>query len=85
MSSECPSLVKIKLTEQEASGYWGHGVFLTTGDKPDAWSLTQRTAFCARGMNPLKRGDPLATVGIPDQLLESVHKAACLQMIHEKK
>ncbi|XP_072776816.1 uncharacterized protein [Taeniopygia guttata] len=76
---------QIKLTEQEASGYWGHGVFLTTGDKHDSWSLTQRAAFWAGGTNPLERGDPIAIISTPDQLLESVHKAACLQMIHEKK
>ncbi|XP_068856680.1 LOW QUALITY PROTEIN: uncharacterized protein [Aphelocoma coerulescens] len=76
---------QIQLTEQEASGYWGHGVFLTTGDKRGTWSLTQRAAFWAGGLNPLERGDPLAIVGTPDQLLESVHKAACLQMIHERK
>ncbi|XP_074390274.1 uncharacterized protein LOC141727886 [Zonotrichia albicollis] len=76
---------QIKLTEQEASGYWGHGVFLTTGDKRDAWSLTQRAAYWAGGINPLERGDPLAIATIPDQILESVQKAACLQMIHEKK
>ncbi|XP_068856755.1 uncharacterized protein [Aphelocoma coerulescens] len=76
---------QIQLTEQEASGYWGHGVFLTTGDKRGTWSLTQRAAFWAGGLNPLERGDPLAIIGTPDQLLESVHKAACLQMIHERK
>lgn len=56
---------QIKLTEQEASGYWGHGVFLTTGDKRDSWSLTQRAAFWAGGINPLERGDPLAIVTSP--------------------
>ncbi|KFO52433.1 hypothetical protein N302_06209, partial [Corvus brachyrhynchos] len=76
---------QIQFTEQEASGYWGHGVLLTTGDKRNTWSLTQRAAFWAGGLNPLERGDPFATVGTPDQLLESVHKAACLQMIHERK
>ncbi|RMC10275.1 hypothetical protein DUI87_13077 [Hirundo rustica rustica] len=76
---------QIKLTEHEANGYWGHGVFLTTSDKRDAWSLTQRAAFWAGGINPLERGDPLAIATTPDQLLESVQKAACLQMIHEKK
>uniref|UniRef100_A0A8C5UD78 Uncharacterized protein n=1 Tax=Malurus cyaneus samueli TaxID=2593467 RepID=A0A8C5UD78_9PASS len=76
---------QIQLTEQEASGYWGHGVFLTTGDKRHTWSLTQRAAYWAGGLNPLERGDPLAIIGSPDQLLECVHKAACLQMIHERK
>ncbi|XP_072774428.1 uncharacterized protein [Taeniopygia guttata] len=76
---------QIKLTEQEASGYWGHGVFLTTGDKHDSWSLTQCMAFWAGGTSPLEREDPIAIISTPDQLLESVHKAACLQMIRRKK
>ncbi|XP_066062076.1 uncharacterized protein, partial [Chamaea fasciata] len=76
---------QIKLCEQEASGYWGHGVFLTTGNTRAPWSLTQRAAYRAGGLNPLERGDPLAIVGTSDQLLENIHKAACLQMIHERK
>uniref|UniRef100_A0A8B9NM80 Uncharacterized protein n=1 Tax=Accipiter nisus TaxID=211598 RepID=A0A8B9NM80_9AVES len=76
---------QIQLNEREASGYWGHGVFLTTGDRHVPWSLTQRAAYWARGLNPLDRGDPLAITGTVEQLLESVHKAACLQMIHERK
>ncbi|XP_074390447.1 uncharacterized protein LOC141728046 [Zonotrichia albicollis] len=84
----CVSLTggdQIKLTEQEASGYWGRGVFLTTGDKRDSWSLTQHAAYWAGGINPLERGDPLAIATTSDQILESVQKAACLQMIHERK
>ncbi|XP_074390250.1 uncharacterized protein LOC141727866 [Zonotrichia albicollis] len=84
----CVSLTggdQIKLTEQEASGYWGCGVFLTTGDKRDSWSLTQHAAYWARGINPLERGDPLAIATTSDQILESVQKAVCLQMIHERK
>ncbi|XP_074403771.1 uncharacterized protein LOC141730240 [Zonotrichia albicollis] len=84
----CVSLTggdQIKLTEQEASAYWGRGVFLTTGDKCDSWSLTQHAAYWAGGINPLERGDPLAIATTSDQILESVQKAACLQMIHERK
>uniref|UniRef100_A0A8C3QR24 Uncharacterized protein n=1 Tax=Cyanoderma ruficeps TaxID=181631 RepID=A0A8C3QR24_9PASS len=76
---------QIQLSEQEASGYWGHGVFLTTGNTRAPWSLTQRAAHWAGGLSPLERGDPLAIVGTSDQLLENTHKAACLQMIHERK
>ena len=76
---------QIRLSEKEAGGYWGHGVFLTTGDKRAPWSLTQRAAYWAGGLNPLDRGDPLAITGTADQLFKSVHKAACLQMIHERK
>lgn len=49
------------------------------------WSLIHRAAYWAGGLNPIDRGDPLAITGTVDQLLESVHKAACLQMIHERK
>ncbi|RMB96960.1 hypothetical protein DUI87_26539 [Hirundo rustica rustica] len=76
---------QIKLTEHEASGYRGHGVFLTTGNKHIPWSLTQFAAYWAGGLSALERGDPLAIIGGPDQLLENIHKAACLQMIHERK
>ncbi|RMB96182.1 hypothetical protein DUI87_27244 [Hirundo rustica rustica] len=76
---------QIKLTEHEASGYRGHGVFLTTGNKHIPWSLTQFAAYWAGGLSALERGDPLAIMGGPDQLLENIHKAACLQMIHERK
>ncbi|XP_066194960.1 LOW QUALITY PROTEIN: uncharacterized protein [Sylvia atricapilla] len=76
---------QIKLSEQEASGYWGHGVFLTTGNTRAPWSLTQRAAYWAVGLSPLERGDSLAIVSTSDQLLENLHKAACLQMIHERK
>ncbi len=37
------------------------------------------------GLNPLERGDPLAITGTVEQLVESVQKAACLQMTYEQK
>ncbi|XP_010572417.1 PREDICTED: uncharacterized protein LOC104835879 [Haliaeetus leucocephalus] len=73
----------ILLSEKEAEGYWGPGVFLTTGDHRAPWSLTQRAAYWAGGLNPLERGDPLAITGTVDQLVESVQKAACLQMMYD--
>ncbi|XP_059347489.1 uncharacterized protein LOC132086046 [Ammospiza nelsoni] len=74
---------QILLSEQEAGGCWGHGVFLTTADRRIPWSLTQHKDHWAEGLNPLERRDPL--VRTPDQLLENIHKAGCLQLIHEKK
>uniref|UniRef100_A0A8C3MY78 Uncharacterized protein n=1 Tax=Geospiza parvula TaxID=87175 RepID=A0A8C3MY78_GEOPR len=74
---------QILLSEQEASGLWGHGVFLTAADRRIPWSLTQHTAHSAEGLNPLERRDAL--VSTPDQLQENIHKAGCLQIIHEKK
>ncbi|XP_065586477.1 uncharacterized protein LOC136054465 [Cyrtonyx montezumae] len=76
---------QILLTEKEAEGYWGPGVFLTTGNNRAPWSLTQRAAYWAGGLNPLERGDPLAITGTIDQLVESVQKAACLQMMYDRK
>ncbi|XP_048793816.1 uncharacterized protein LOC125689990 [Lagopus muta] len=76
---------QIRLTEKEAEGYWGPGVFLTTGNNRAPWSLTQRAAYWAGGLNPLERGDPLAITGTTDQLVESVQKAACLQMMYDRK
>ncbi|KFR16513.1 hypothetical protein N306_03650, partial [Opisthocomus hoazin] len=75
----------ILLSEREAEGYWGPGVFLTTGDRQAPWSLTQRAAYWAGGLNPLERGDPLAITGTTDQLLENVQKAACLQMMYDRE
>ncbi|XP_068277936.1 LOW QUALITY PROTEIN: uncharacterized protein [Nyctibius grandis] len=76
---------QILLSEREAEGYWGPGVFLTTGDNRAPWSLTQRAAYWAGGLNPLERGDPLALTGSVDQLVENVHKAACLQMMYDRE
>ncbi|XP_052546075.1 uncharacterized protein LOC128084228 [Tympanuchus pallidicinctus] len=76
---------QILLAEKEAEGYWGPGVFLTTGNSRAPWSLTQRAAYWAGGLNPLERGDPLAITGTVDQLVESVRKAACLQMMYDRK
>ncbi|XP_075597417.1 uncharacterized protein LOC142599608 [Balearica regulorum gibbericeps] len=73
------------LSEREAEGYWGPGVFLTTGNHHAPWSLTQRAAYWAGGLNPLERGDPLAITGTVDQLVENVQKAACLQMMYDRK
>ncbi|KAK4825469.1 hypothetical protein QYF61_027624 [Mycteria americana] len=72
---------RIKLSEEEAHGYWGPGVFLTVPDTRAPWSLTQR----AGGLDPLERGDPV-TIPTPglDQITESVQKAACLQLLHDR-
>ncbi|KFZ65021.1 hypothetical protein N338_01881, partial [Podiceps cristatus] len=74
----------IMLSEKEAEGYWGPGIFLTTGNCCAPWSLSQRTAWGV-GLNPLERRDPLAITGSVDQLLESVQKVACLQMMYDQE
>lgn len=73
------------LSEKEAEGYWGPGVFLTTGDNRAPWTLTQRAAYWAGGLNPLERGDPLAITGSVDHLVENIQKAACLQMMYDRQ
>ncbi|XP_068251410.1 uncharacterized protein [Nyctibius grandis] len=75
----------IMLSEREAEGYWGPGVFLTTGDHGVPWSLTQRATYWAGGLNPSERGDPLALTGSVDRLVENVQKAACLQMMYDRE
>jgi len=47
--------------------------------------LTQRAAYWAGDVNPLERGDPLAITGTVDQLVESVQKATCFQVIYDSK
>ncbi|KAK4810691.1 hypothetical protein QYF61_007491 [Mycteria americana] len=76
---------RIKLSEEEAQGYWGPGVFLTVPDTRVPWSLTQRVAYWAGGLDPMERGD-LVTIPTPglDQITESVQKAACLQLMHDR-
>lgn len=72
------------LSEKEAKGYWGPGVFLATGDCQAQWSLAQRAAYWAGRLKPLEKGDPIAITGTVDQLVESVQKAACLQMMYDR-
>lgn len=76
---------QILLNEKEAKGYWGPGVFLTTGDRHSPWYLTQRATYWAGGLNPLEKGDPLAIVGIVNQLVENAQKAACLQKMYDQE
>ncbi|KFO11890.1 hypothetical protein N312_11416, partial [Balearica regulorum gibbericeps] len=76
---------RIRLSEEEAQGYWGPGVFLTVDDERKPWSLTQRVVYWAGGLDHLERGDPIAipTSGV-SQLTESVQKAAYLQLMHDR-
>ncbi|KAM9591483.1 uncharacterized protein ACIBXB_006280 [Morphnus guianensis] len=75
----------ILLSEDEARGYWGPGVFLTTNDNREPWSLTQRVAYWVGGLDPMERGDPFSikmpTVG---HILETVQKAVRLQLMHDQ-
>ncbi|XP_064512722.1 uncharacterized protein LOC135415096 [Pseudopipra pipra] len=76
---------RILLSEDEARGFWGPGVFLTTNDNRAPWSLTQRAAYWAGGLDPIERGDPY-TIKTPTigHIVKSVQKTACLQLMHTK-
>uniref|UniRef100_A0A803V7B4 Uncharacterized protein n=1 Tax=Ficedula albicollis TaxID=59894 RepID=A0A803V7B4_FICAL len=74
-----------QITTTKILGHWGLGALLTMGDKFNLWSPIQHAVFWARGLNPLERGDLVTLVDTPDQLLENIQKAACLQIIHEIK
>lgn len=56
--------------------HWDHGALC---------SLPQRAAYWAGALDRSERGDPLAVEGTTDRLLESIHKAACLQMMDDPK
>uniref|UniRef100_A0A663MVR0 Uncharacterized protein n=1 Tax=Athene cunicularia TaxID=194338 RepID=A0A663MVR0_ATHCN len=77
---------RILLSEDEAQGYWGPGVSLVTDDQRDPWLLTQRAAYWAGSLDPLARGDPvyIETPTI-NHLTESLQKAACLQLMHDRR
>ncbi|KAK4816713.1 hypothetical protein QYF61_020599 [Mycteria americana] len=76
----------VLLWEDEAQGYWGPGVYLTTDDPREPWSSTQRAAYGAGSLGPLERGDP-ACIETPtiNHLTESLQKAACLQLMHDRR
>ncbi|GAB0208766.1 pol-like protein ENS-3 [Grus japonensis] len=76
---------RILLSEEEAGGYWGPGVFLTTTPGNHNSSLTTWAAYWAGGIDPQERGDPLVikTSGFSD-LAVSVQKAACIQAMYER-
>ncbi|XP_063997244.1 uncharacterized protein LOC135173955 [Pogoniulus pusillus] len=76
---------QIRLTEAEATGYWGANVFLTTGNRSGPWSLTQRAAFWAGGFDSKERGEPLVLRGGMNQIMGNVQKAACLQMVYDRE
>lgn len=58
---------QILLSEAEAEGYWGPGVFLTTCNLWALWALTQQAACQAGGLGSLEQGDPIAITGDMDQ------------------
>lgn len=74
------------LSEEEARGYWGPGVFVTANDPQEPWSLTQRAAYRAGGLDPLERGDPVSTdMANIKRLTESTQKVACLPLMNQRQ
>ncbi|XP_071891101.1 uncharacterized protein [Anas platyrhynchos] len=76
---------RIMLSEEEAGGFWGPGVFLTTTPGDHSYSITARAAYWAGGIDPQERGEPLEirATGYSD-LAVAVQKAACIQAIYER-
>lgn len=75
----------VMLNEEEAGGFWGPGVFLTSLPGDHHYSLTARVAYWAGGMDPQERGEPLSiqTTSYTD-LAEAVQKAACIQAMYNR-
>lgn len=75
---------RILLSNDEAGGFWGPGVFLSGGPDGDR-SLTSRVAYWAGGVDPREREEPV-TIRIRrlSELSEGVQKAACIQAMYEK-
>lgn len=72
-------------SEKEAKGYWGPGVSLTPGDHHAPLPSTQRAAYWAGGLNPLKTRDPFTITRRVDQLIKNVQKVVCLQMMYNRE
>ncbi|KFQ42709.1 hypothetical protein N333_00184, partial [Nestor notabilis] len=76
---------QVLLSEEEARGFWGPGVFLTVAPGDHNYSLTARAAYWAGGIDPQERGDPLIIqTNSLSELITSVQKAACIQAIYER-
>lgn len=76
---------RIMLDEEEAGGYWGPGLFLTTKPGGLNYSLTAQAAYWAGGIDRQERGEPLEirATGYSDTAA-AVQKAACIQAIYER-
>ncbi|KAK4810621.1 hypothetical protein QYF61_007358 [Mycteria americana] len=78
---------RIMLSEDEASGYWGPGVFLNLGPDPTntPHSITSRVAYWAGGIDSMERGEPsIIPIKSLSELSTAVTKAACIQAMHKR-
>lgn len=73
------------MLDEEAGGYWGPGLFLTTKPGGLNYSLTAQAVYWAGGIDPQERGEPLEirATGYSDTAA-AVQKAACIQAIYER-
>lgn len=62
----------IKLLGEEAQGPWGPRVSFTMHHGRQPWSLTQRAAYWAGGLDPLERGEPIS---IPSPTLGNLRES----------
>ncbi|KAK4815931.1 hypothetical protein QYF61_010188 [Mycteria americana] len=75
------------LSEDEASGYWDPGVFLSLGPDPTntPHSITSRVAYWAGGIVTMERGEPsIIPIKSLSELSTAVTKAACIQAMHKR-
>ncbi|KAK4810669.1 hypothetical protein QYF61_007469, partial [Mycteria americana] len=75
------------LSEDEASGYWGPGVFLNLGPDPTntPHSITSRVAYWAGGIDSMEQGEPsIIPIKSLSELSTAVTKAACIQAMHKR-
>ncbi|KAK4811127.1 hypothetical protein QYF61_019758 [Mycteria americana] len=75
------------LSEDEASGYWGPGVFLNLGPDPTntPHSITNRVAYWAGGIDTMEGGEPsIIPIKSLSELSTAVTKAACIQAMHKR-
>lgn len=74
-------------SEDEENGYWGLGVFLSSGpslvDAPH--SITSHVAYWAGKIDPTEQGEPLVThISSLSELPTATTKPACIQAMQEQ-
>uniref|UniRef100_A0A8B9B985 Uncharacterized protein n=1 Tax=Anser brachyrhynchus TaxID=132585 RepID=A0A8B9B985_9AVES len=76
---------RVMLSEEEAGGFWGPGVFLTTTPGDHNYSITAQAAYWAGGIDPQERREPLEIIATSySDLAVAVQKAACIQATYER-
>lgn len=79
---------QIKLSGNEANGFWGPRVFLNLGPNPanGSHSITSRVAYWAGGIDATERGEPsIIPIRSLNELSTAITKAACIQAMHKRE